>query len=114
MREGIILTNVLPLHGATVILLFLALVRMTRWVWRSAFVAAIFAIHPLRAESVAWVSERKDVLCGFFFMLTLWGYAKYVSEIGVTGPTESGPTKFILGYAAIFCRVRADEQAGGR
>src|SRR5207245_4539005 len=43
----------------------------------SVFVAAVFAVHPLRVESVAWVSERKDVLSGVFFMLTLWGYARY-------------------------------------
>jgi len=49
--------------------------------WRSAFVAAVFAWHPLRVESVAWISERKDVLSGFFFMLTLWAYARYVSSV---------------------------------
>ena len=47
-------------------------------VWRSAIVAAIWAIHPLRVESVAWIAERKDLLCGLFFMLTLWAYARYV------------------------------------
>jgi tetratricopeptide (TPR) repeat protein len=46
--------------------------------WRSAFVAAVFAIHPLHVESVAWVSERKDVLSAVFFMLTLWAYVRYV------------------------------------
>jgi len=71
------LTNVL-LHTLSVILLFLVLRRMTGFTWRSAFVAAVFAIHPLRAESVAWVAERKDVLSGLFFMLTLWAYAHYV------------------------------------
>ena len=65
------LTNLL-LHGAAAILLFLVLRRMTGFLWRSAFVAAVFAIHPLRAESVAWVAERKDVLSAFFFMLTIW------------------------------------------
>jgi Flp pilus assembly protein TadD len=70
------LTNVL-LHTASVILLFLVLRQMTGFLWRSAFVAAVFAIHPLRAESVAWVSERKDVLSGLFFMLTLWAYTRY-------------------------------------
>ncbi|MGA3266327.1 MAG: tetratricopeptide repeat protein [Verrucomicrobiota bacterium] len=73
------LTNVL-LHTATAILLFLVLRRMTGCLWRSAFVAAVFAIHPLRAESVAWVSERKDVLSGVFFMLTLWAYVRYVHQ----------------------------------
>ena len=70
------LTNVL-LHSATAILLFLVLLRMTGALWRSAFVAALFAIHPLRAESVAWVIERKDVLSGLFFMLTLSAYARF-------------------------------------
>ena len=70
-------TNVL-LHAAATALLFLVLRRMTGEMWRSAFVAAVFAIHPLRAESVAWVSERKDVLSGLFFMLTLWAYLRHV------------------------------------
>ena len=71
------LTNVL-LHGAAAVLLFLALQQLTGTRWPSAFVAAVFAIHPLRVESVAWVSERKDVLSGVFFMLVLWTYAHYV------------------------------------
>ena len=70
------LTNVL-LHMATAILLFLLLRRMTGCLWRSAFVAAVFALHPLRVESVAWVAERKDVLSGVFFMLTVGAYARY-------------------------------------
>jgi hypothetical protein len=70
------LTNVL-LHTATVIALFLVLRQMTGAFWRSAFVAALFAIHPLRVESVAWVSERKDVLSGLFFMLTIGAYVRY-------------------------------------
>jgi tetratricopeptide (TPR) repeat protein len=69
-------TNVL-LHAATVALLFLVLRQMTGALWRSAFVAAVFAIHPLRVESVAWVSERKDVLSGLFFMLTIGAYVRY-------------------------------------
>ena len=71
------LTNVL-LHAATAILLFLVLRRMTGDLWPSAFVAAVFAVHPLRVESVAWVAERKDVLSGLFFMLTLAAYLGYV------------------------------------
>ncbi len=70
------LTNIL-LHAAAAILLFLALRKLTGSLWPSAFVAALFAIHPLRVESVAWVSERKDVLSGVFFMLTLLAYARY-------------------------------------
>jgi len=70
-------TNVL-LHSVAVVLLFRVLQEMTGLVWRSAFVAALFAIHPLHVESVAWVAERKDVLSGVFFMLTLGAYARYV------------------------------------
>jgi protein O-mannosyl-transferase len=65
-------------HAANAVLLFLALRMMTGALWRSAAVAVLFAIHPLRVESVAWVSERKDVLAGFFWMLTLLSYAWYV------------------------------------
>jgi tetratricopeptide (TPR) repeat protein len=70
------LSNVL-LHTATVIALFLVLRQMTGAFWRSAFVAAVFAIHPLRVESVAWVAERKDLLSGLFFMLTIGAYVRY-------------------------------------
>jgi protein O-mannosyl-transferase len=70
------LTSVL-LHTAAAILLFLALRTMTGALWQSAFVAALFAIHPLHVESVAWVAERKDVLSAVFFMLTLVAYTRY-------------------------------------
>lgn len=73
------LTNVL-IHAGTVLALFLVLQRMTGALWRSALVAAVFAIHPLRAESVAWVSERKDVLSGLFFVLTIGAYVRYVRQ----------------------------------
>jgi Flp pilus assembly protein TadD len=73
------LTNV-ALHALAAVLLFLALREMTGNLWRGAFVAGVFAIHPLRAESVAWISERKDVLSGVFFMLTLWAYARYARQ----------------------------------
>ncbi len=73
------LTNV-ALHALAAVLLFLALREMTGSLWRSAFVAAVFAIHPLRVESVAWIAERKDVLSGVFFMLTLWAYARYAGR----------------------------------
>jgi hypothetical protein len=69
-------TSVL-LHNVAAVLLFLVLAQMTGRVWPSAFVAAIFAIHPMRVESVAWVAERKDVLSGVFLMLTLAAYTRY-------------------------------------
>ena len=76
-------TNVF-LHTIAVVLLFLILLQMTGALWRSAFVAAVFAVHPLRIESVAWISERKDVLSAVFFMLTLGLYVRYVrySSVG--------------------------------
>jgi len=64
-------------HVANTILLLLVLARMTGSVWRSGFVAALFAIHPLHVESVAWVAERKDVLSTFFWMLTMLAYVRY-------------------------------------
>ncbi len=67
----------LGFHVANSVLLFAVLRRMTAAFWRSAVVAFLFALHPLHVESVAWVAERKDVLSGFFLMLTLWAYARY-------------------------------------
>ena len=69
------LTNIL-LHTANAVLLFLLLARMTGGIWPSACVAALFALHPTRVESVAWIAERKDVLCGFFCILAIWAYLK--------------------------------------
>ena len=66
-------SNVL-FHSFAVVLLFVALKHMTFALWRSAFVSAVFAVHPLHVESVAWIAERKDVLSAFFFMLTLLAY----------------------------------------
>jgi Flp pilus assembly protein TadD len=96
-------TNLL-FHAANTVLLFLLLRRLTRlredasaWqaaaTWRSALVAALFALHPLHVESVAWVSERKDVLSAFFGLLSLWAYARYVRELKVPG------SKFKVFYA---------------
>jgi Tfp pilus assembly protein PilF len=71
------LTN-LFLHTANAILLFLLLLYMTGSLWRSAMVAFLFALHPAHVESVAWIAERKDVLCAFFFLATLLAYGWYV------------------------------------
>jgi tetratricopeptide (TPR) repeat protein len=72
-------TNVL-LHAASTAILFWALERLTGARWRSACVAALFALHPLHVESVAWVAERKDALSGLFWMLTLYAYARYAEQ----------------------------------
>jgi tetratricopeptide (TPR) repeat protein len=70
-------------HAINAVLLYLLLKRMTGHVWPSAFAAALFAVHPLHVESVAWVSERKDVLSTFFWLLTMAAYAAYVNRPGV-------------------------------
>ncbi len=82
------LINVL-LHAINTALVFLVFRRMTGATWRSLMLAALFGLHPLRVESVAWVTERKDVLSTFFWMLTLWTYAKYV-EAAEGGNSRSG------------------------
>ncbi len=75
------LTNVL-LHCVNTILLFLVFQKITGRLWESAFVAALFALHPLRVESVAWVTERKDLLSTFFWLLTMWSYVLYAERGG--------------------------------
>ena len=77
--EGHHFTSVL-LHAVNAVLLFLVLRRMTGAGWRSLFVAAVFGLHPLRVESVAWVAERKDVLSTFFGLLALMAYTSYVKR----------------------------------
>ena len=79
--QGFHLINLL-FHVMNTILLFLILRRMTKTLWPSAFVAALFAIHPLHVESVAWIAERKDVLSTFFWMLTMGAYSYYVENRG--------------------------------
>jgi len=76
-------TTNLILHAANTVLLFFVLKRMTGALWRSAFVAALFALHPLHVEPVAWISSRKDVLSGVFLMLTLLAYVRYVERPGI-------------------------------
>ena len=72
------LTN-LFFHLANTLLLFLFLNRTTGALWPSALVAALFALHPMHVESVAWMAERKDVLSTFFWLATMWAYVWYVS-----------------------------------
>jgi len=67
-------------HIVNTLLLFAVFKRMTNALWASAFVAAVFALHPLHVESVAWIAERKDVLSTFFWMLTMWAYVSYVKR----------------------------------
>src|SRR5438093_4793029 len=67
-------------HLLNTLLLFAVLNRMTGARWASGFVAAIFALHPLHVESVAWISERTDVLSAFFCMITLWMYVRHVEQ----------------------------------
>jgi tetratricopeptide (TPR) repeat protein len=76
---GYHVTNLI-LHILSTLLLFWLFYRMTGAIWRSAFVAALFALHPLHVESVAWISERKDVLSAFFWMLTLCLYVYYTEK----------------------------------
>jgi len=77
--KGFLLTN-LFFHIANSLLLFLILFRMTGAIWQSAFVAVVFALHPLNVESVAWVAERKNVLSNFFLLLTIWAYIRYAEK----------------------------------
>ena len=90
--SGYHLTSLL-LHAANAVLLFVVFRRMTGATWRSALVAALFALHPLHVESVAWVAERKDVLSTFFWMLALLMYARYAREKAEGGNTQH-PTRF--------------------
>ena len=85
------------IHAAVAVLLFLTLLQMTGSRWPSAVVAAVFAVHPLRVESVAWVAERKDVLSGLFFVLTLAAYLRYVRKGRVAGRLPARGFLYLLG-----------------
>ena len=78
------ITNII-LHLVNVLLLIMVLSRMTGSFWRSAFVGALFALHPQHVESVAWISERKDVLSTLFWMLTMLAYLRYKERQGLPG-----------------------------
>ena len=89
------LTSV-SIHALATLLLFAVLRRITRSRWPSAMVAALFALHPLHVESVAWIAERKDVLGAFFWMLTLYAYASYVAR---PGPARDPGRRLFLGHS---------------
>ena len=98
-------------HTANTLLLFLLLNQLTGALWRSAFVAALFAWHPLHVESVAWASERKDVLSAFFWMLTLLAYVRYAERC----PKSSNPkSNSLLCPRLVLVCLRPDVQADGR
>ena len=100
---GYHLTNVL-LHALNTVLVFLVLRRLTGATWRSLLVAALFGLHPLRVESVAWISERKDMLSLMFWMLTLWAYALYSRRVAETA-VASAPVSFwsrVTCHASLF------------
>ena len=89
------------LHAVNTVLVFLVFRRMTGALWRSLLVAALFGLHPLRVESVAWVAERKDVLSTFFFMLTLWAYVRYAQESKVQSPKSK--VAYVLALVFFAC-----------
>ncbi len=116
------------LHAVTAVLLFLLLRQMTGRLWSSALVAALFAVHPLRVESVAWISERKDVLSGLFFVLTLGAYARYVRapaarplcnrlralRPGIAGQADAGDLAGSLAVAGLLAVATLAKYWAGR
>jgi protein O-mannosyl-transferase len=98
VNPGAMHVTSLLLHLASTLVLFAALSRMTGRPGPSAFVAALFAVHPAHVESVAWISQRKDVLSTFFMMLTLWGYAVYADRRRLGKPARVA----FLGVLALF------------
>jgi protein O-mannosyl-transferase len=105
------LTSVL-LHAVNTLLLFLALCRMTGGLWRSALVAGLFAVHPLHVESVAWISDRKDLLGAFFWMLTLLAYARYaVRRPPSTGQRTRYKVWYVMALLAFSCALLSKSTA---
>jgi len=91
------LTNVL-LHAANTVLVFLVFRKLTGATWRSLMMALFFGLHPLRVESVAWISERKDVLSTFFWLSAMWAYARFAAETKIHG----GKAKWFYGLTLFF------------
>lgn len=90
----------LLLHCVNTLVFFHVLQKMTGAIWRSAFVATLFALHPLHVESVAWISERKDVLSAFFFVLTISAYVRFVEELKARGGKQK---RFYWLALSLFC-----------
>ena len=92
------------IHGTNAVLLFLALRLLTGTLWPSFVVAALFGIHPLRVESVAWAAERKDVLCGLFWMASMLAYALYTRRrpLMQSSPPEVGGTLGLYALVVLF------------
>jgi tetratricopeptide (TPR) repeat protein len=107
------LTSLL-LHVANTVLLFWVLKRVTGTLWRSVFVAALFGVHPLHVESVAWVAERKDVLSTFFFLLTLLTYAFYVKGSGASAQAPVTARKESAIVAATVDGQNSGSESGTR
>ncbi|MGH7996288.1 MAG: tetratricopeptide repeat protein [Opitutaceae bacterium] len=87
-------------HALNAVLVFFVFRRLTGGAWRSAFAAALFAWHPLRVESVAWIAERKDVMSGFFFLLTILAYARYAAARSAGRPALRAYLLTLAGFAA--------------
>ena len=92
-------------HGANAVLVLLVLRRLTGAFWTSALAAALFAWHPLRVESVTWITERKDVMSGCFFLLTLWAYVVYAERRAAGRPARSRYALALAAYVgALMCK----------
>ena len=96
----------------TRVLLFVLLLRLTGAMWPAAFVAALFAWHPLHVESVAWIAERKDVLSTFFALLALLAYTRYAQAYKV--PSAGSPPSFLRCWRSDLLRARPDGQTDAR
>src|SRR6266481_6003486 len=90
------------IHTINSVLLFFLLKEITGALWRSAMVAALFALHPVHVESVAWISERKDVLSTFFFILTIGAYAKYTQNVSPRLKIEDGRSEIERGKLSVL------------
>ncbi|HWD92098.1 MAG TPA: tetratricopeptide repeat protein [Verrucomicrobiae bacterium] len=105
----------LILHSLNAALLFILLNQMTGARWRSALVAALFAWHPLHVESVAWAAERKDVLCAFFWILTMLAYTQYTrkrrSAEGIQKHSRAGRPSYLLALVFFACALMSKPMA---